>query len=88
MDLQTFIQSAVVGGGATSLATELLKSKYIPVQAQKYPRITAAIVSVVASGIFIWHTQAHPPTSDWKLWVALAAATLITAADTYNHILK
>lgn len=90
MDLQSvvqFVQAGIVGGGLiTPAVVEALKSKYIPVQAQKYPRFTALVVSVVVSGYYVYKHNGDKIASGQ--WLPLAIVTLVMAAVTYNHVIK
>lgn len=87
MDIQTLVTASLAGGVTTTLATEILKSKYIPVQAQKYPRTTAAIIAAGVSG-YVVYQQSHALLSDWHNWVMLGIATLLVASITYTHVVK
>lgn len=87
MDLETLVKAGVVGGGvAVTLATEIMKSKYIPVPAQHHPRTTAAIASIIASGVYVYHL--YNGNLDWRNWLPLAVLTLITSAVTYKAVVK
>ena len=87
LDLQSLVQAATVGGVVvTPIVTEVLKSRYIPVPAQKYPRLTAVLVSVAASGWYVY--QHFGGNLDAGSWLTLAALTVFTAAITYNNLYK
>jgi len=83
------IQSVLLGGTATTLATQILKSPFIPVPATKHPRITAAVVSVIASAIVV--SQAGVDVSnlgDVASVTAIFAGVLLVASTTYNQLIR
>lgn len=83
--------SILAGGVATTLAVQLLKSKLIPfVPAEKYPRITAAVVSAVASVAALVQSGVSWAfvTSTPQVIVAVVGGTLLVAASVYNNVLK
>jgi hypothetical protein len=89
MSTLTLIQSILVGGTATALGTQLLKNNLIPVPAQKYPRITAFIVSLIASVVAVMQSGFSASTvHDWTDWLAVVSGTLLISSVTYNHLLK
>jgi hypothetical protein len=98
MDIQTashlivpfvqFFSALFLSGVGVTVATEILKSKYIPVPASKYPRLTAALASVVATIVSIYVTGIHFFLSNIWEYVAFALGVLILSAVTYNHIIK
>lgn len=79
-----------IAAAATTLATQILKSKYIPIPAQKYPRITAAIVALGASLFAVYQTgyDITSSTSNLTQFVAFVFATLLIASATYNNLLR
>lgn len=85
-----FIQSVLVSGLATTLATEALKSPLIPVPATKYPRITAAVVSLGASVVALLQSgfDFNSMATDWPSLVALFTGVLLIASVTYNQVIK
>lgn len=89
---QTFYEifgAIIVSGVATSVAVEILKSKYIPVQFQKYPRLTALVVALVASVVAVYNSPVKTIIVDTPIeWVGLVAGVLIVASVTYNNIFK
>lgn len=83
--------SILAGGVATTLAVQLLKSKLIPfVPAEKYPRITAAVVSAVASVAALVQSGVSWAfvTSTPQVIVAVVGGTLLVAASVYNNVIK
>lgn len=86
MDTITLLSSVLVGGGATVLATQLLKSKYIPVPAQAHPQWTAGIVSLVAAIIAEYQAGIKVDLHNVPGLVALFVGTLWVAISVYNHL--
>lgn len=80
--------TVIVAGVATTIATSLLKSKLIPVAFQNFPRLTAFVVSIIASviaysqkGIQISTFAVDPVQS-----VSYILAVFLMASITYNNI--
>jgi len=75
---------------ATVIATELLKSNLIPVPFQSFPRITAAVMSLVATIAAIMQTgyDITSSTANLTQFIAFAFATFVISAVTYNNIVK
>lgn len=90
MDFVSLFQSIIIGGVTVTIATQLLKSHLIPVQFEAYPRLTALGASIVASVIALYNNGVTLATvgSEWQTWATVIAGTLITAAVTYNSIVK
>ena len=86
MNTQVFLNSILVGGGATLLATQILKSKYIPIQFQKYPRTTAAVVSLIAAVVSEYNSGTSVNLHDLPTLTALFVGTLWVAINVYNHL--
>lgn len=76
----------LLSGGATVIATQILKSKLIPIQFEKYPQWTAAGVSLIAS--IIVELQAHIAINVHNLaaLASLFVGTLWVAISVYNHL--
>lgn len=89
---QVFYQmfaTLIVSGVSVAVAVEILKSNLIPVQFQKYPRLTALAASVAASVIAVFNSPIRAVVIDTPVeWVAVVAGTMIMAAITYNQIFK
>lgn len=89
---QTFYEifgAIIVSGVGTSIAVEILKSKYIPVQFQKYPRLTATVAALIASIIAVYNSPIQTISIDTPIeWVGVVAGVLIVASITYNNIFK
>lgn len=83
--------SILTGGVATTLAVQLLKSQFVPfIKAESYPRITAAVVSVVAavaalvqSGV-TWDFVTSTP----QILIAVVGGILLVASNVYETVLK
>lgn len=89
---QVFYQmfaTLIVSGVSVAIAVEVLKSNLIPVQFQKFPRLTALGASIVASVIAVYTSPIKEVVVDTPVeWVAVVAGTLILSAITYNQIFK
>jgi len=91
MDLFQILVTIISGGVATTLAVQLLKSSLIPfIKAETYPRITTAVVSVIATvvafvqnGVTLDYVLSAPEVA-----VAMIGGILLVAANTYNNVLK
>jgi 2-keto-3-deoxy-6-phosphogluconate aldolase len=83
MTTSQLIQSVLVSGVATTIGTQLLKSSLIPIPFQKSPRLTAFIVSVIASVAAV--TQGGVDWAnlrDWTDILPVVCGTLIVSAAT------
>ncbi len=82
-----FFKSIIVSGVATTYATQIAKSQYFPLPAEKSPRLTAFIVSVIASIVAIGQGfDFNAPFKDWTDYVPVIAGTLLVSAATYKAI--
>lgn len=88
MDVQNLFSSILVGGGATVIATQLLKSKYIPIAFQNHPQWTAALVSLVAAIIAEWQAGVSVDYHNLPNLAAVFVGTLWVAISVYNHLRK
>ena len=78
----------MLSGAATTIATQILKLKVIPVPAEKYPRMSAAIVSALASLVAVFSTNVDLVINSFIGWLAFAAGAYLLSAITYNQIVK
>lgn len=94
MQVIEFLQVILVGGMATTLAVQFLKSNFIPVQFQKYPRLTAFGVSVLATGVAVWQKCQDVVAGCQTLlqqpldYAAAIAGIFLIAVVTYNAVLR
>lgn len=88
MEVALNLDVLVLAGVAVSYATQVLKSQFVPVQFQKYPRLTAAVASLVASVVVVW--QQNVPFSSLEVvdWVKVVLSILLVAAIAYNTLVK
>lgn len=84
----TFFTALTLSGVGVTVATQLLKAKFIPVPAQKYPRVTAALASVVATFVAIYASGLHFILVGAWQWFAFGVGSFVVSAITYNHIVK
>ena len=83
-----FFTAIVISGVAVTMATQILKASWIPIPAQKYPRLTAGIAAVVATVVAVATSSSQLMLNSVPQIVAFALGTLIVSAMTYNHIVK
>lgn len=94
MSVIDLLQTILISGVATTVATELLKSKYIPVQFSKFPRITALVISIGATVFVAWQQCANLATGCQGIlaspidWIAAVLGTMLVATLTYNNIVN
>src|ERR1035437_6846409 len=86
MNIFDLVSSILIGGCATVTATQILKSKYIPVPAQKYPCETAAVVALVSAVIAVWQSGISVNVHDAASLVAVFVGTLWVAVSVYNNL--
>ena len=84
----TFFSAMMTSGVAVSIATQMMKSDLVPVPAQKYPRITAAVVSIGGVVGAMFATGADLSMSSIMDWVGITAGILVTSAITYEMLIK
>lgn len=94
MEVVEFIQTILVGGVATTLAVQFLKSNFIPVQFEKYPRLTAFAVSIVATIVAVWQKCQDVVAGCQTLlqqpldYAAAVAGIFLIAVVAYNNVLR
>lgn len=87
LDMATMAQLTVICGMATAAATEILKSPIIPIPFERAPRITAAVVSLIAAIIAMYNSGVQSvDVTDLPQLLALASFTFLVAISTYNHL--
>lgn len=94
MEVVEFLQTVLVGGVATTLAVQFLKSNLIPVQFQKYPRLTAFGASVIATLVAVWQNCQDVVEGCQALlqqpldYAAAVAGIFLIAVVAYNNVLR
>jgi len=94
MQVIEFLQVILVGGVTTTLAVQFLKSNFIPVQFEKYPRLTAFGVSVLATVVAVWQKCQDVVAGCQTLlqqpldYAAAVAGIFLIAVVTYNAVLR
>lgn len=83
-----FFTSLFLSGVGVTIATQILKAKFIPIPVTKYPRLTAAIASIVATIASIYITGQHFLLNGVWQYVAFGLGVFIIAAVTYEHVVK
>lgn len=88
MDLSFFAHAVALSAIAVVAVHQFLKLNFVPFDfANKYPVPTNIALSILASVYAVWHDNAPQPHS-WTDWVLLAATVSVSAAVTYNQLLK
>lgn len=89
MDLIEIFKAVILGGSATVIATQIMKWNVIPIPADKYPKVVAAITALIAAGVSVYqYDQTILTVGGFWNWITVAVGTLIVAAITYNNIVK
>lgn len=87
--LFTLLNTVLIGGVATAVVTELLKHPAVAFPAQKFPRLTALVLSVVASVIAVWQTGFdYTQVTGWAGWIVMVLGIFLISAATYRAVLK
>lgn len=89
--LQPFVQffsALFMSGVATTVATQILKMKIIPIPAEKYPRATAAIVASLATIVAIYMSDLNLVLNSLWEYLAFAMGTFLIGVNTYNAVVK
>lgn len=89
--LEPFIALAlyiVISGVGISAVTQFLKDGRIPLPAERYPRITAAIGSVVATLISLYVGNVNLLLQGWVSYLGLFLVILLASAFSYNILFK
>jgi hypothetical protein len=89
-NLIQIIGSVILSGGASAYSTEILKSPYIKMPAERYPRITAFVLSIVTSAMALAANGVDFATvlDSPGLWASTAFATFLVAVLTYNQAIR
>lgn len=98
MDLHTFRTIAepfialLTGIVATAYANawliQFMKSKVIPVPAEKYPRLTNWVTSAVLTGAGLFLTPINLVVHDVWGFIGLLMVLVVTTAIMYNHLVR
>jgi len=89
MDLQSLVNYVtMVAAAASVLGTEILKSSFIPVKFEKYPVITAGVVSAIATYVALLTQNFNFAWGNWTEALGTFVTVFLVAALTYNHIVK
>lgn len=76
----------VISGAGTTVATQILKLRFIPVPVTRYPRFTAAVVSVIASLVAAYNSDLNLLLNSGFQLFAFMVGVFIVSAITYNSI--
>lgn len=86
--LVTLFTALIISGAGVTLATEILKMNFIPIPAERYPQVTAAIASVIAAVIVAFTSALTLPIAGGLEWAGFALGVYLLAAMIYNHIVR
>lgn len=87
MDINLFqlITSIIVGGTATTYVTEFLKLSFVAIPAQKYPRSTAGVISLLSGVVSLIVSGASFDYKNVPIFAATWGGAFVIAAFTYNQ---
>lgn len=89
MDIIELVKSIILGGGATVIATQILKQNWVPVPFEKYPRLTAAIVSLISAGVAVYQTDGTIFNQTGVVnWLSIGVGVMVVAVVVYANIFK
>lgn len=83
-----YFTALLVSGVSVSLVTQLLKQEWVFVPAEKFPRLTSAVLSVLATMAAIVLTDFNYAFNGVLDVLGFAAGTAIVSAVTYLTIIK
>lgn len=83
-----YFTALLVSGVSVSMVTEVLKQEWVFVPAQKYPRLTSAVLSVFATVTAIILTDSNFAFNGFVDVAGFAIGTAIVSAVTYLTIIK
>lgn len=83
-----FFSALLLSGVTVTLATQLLKSNYIPLPAQKYPRVVAGIASALGTLAALYLSNLHLLLNNLFEYAAFGVGVFLISVFTYNHVVK
>ena len=90
MDISTLLIAVGGGGVVASVVTELLKQPFVPIAFEKFPRITAYVLSVIAS-ILVLVNQGYTlevVTENWVTTASAGAIAFLISVVAYEKVVK
>lgn len=84
----TFFTALVVSGVSSTVAVQLLKMDFAGGVAKRFPRISNAVVSFLASIIAVYNSNLDLVINGFWQTVAFAVGVFVVAAITYNNVIK
>jgi hypothetical protein len=88
MNLLNVLTSIILGGTATSYVTEFLKLSFIKLPAEKYPRSTAAVFSVISAVIALLVNGVNFSWTSVAATLPIAVSTFVISTFVYNQALS
>lgn len=92
MGIVELIQTILVSGVAVTMATQFLKSRFVPIQFSRFPRLTALALSIVATAIAVWQQCGGTAESCQAYitgpvdYISAVLGSLLIATITYNNV--
>lgn len=89
--IDPFVQvfgTLIVSGASVSVLTQLLKLNWFPVAVSKFPRLTNAVLSAIASGVAIYTSGINVIFNGPVDYIGFAIGTVLLSAVTYHAVLK
>lgn len=90
MDLSSLLIAIGGGGLVASVVTELLKQPLVPIAFEKFPRVTAYVLSVISSVVVLVNQgyTLEAVTENWVTLLSAGALTFLTSVLAYNYVVK
>lgn len=84
----TLTMAIIVSGVGVAGITQVLKDYRIPVPAMRYPRVTAAVLSVLATFVSLYVLDLNVVLTNGWHYAGLAVSILVASAFSYNVLFK
>lgn len=83
--LTTYI---IVSGVGVSAVTQAMKDYRFPIPVERHPRISSAVLSVVATLISLYAGDVNVLLSSVGHWIGFAVSIILASAFSYNILFK
>lgn len=80
--------STIGSGAVVSMVTEILKSKVIPIPAERYPRTVAWLLSIGVAWYTSYNTNIGIIIDTWQEVIFFGVAILLIATNCYHVVVK
>lgn len=89
MDVNSLInQITILSGIGVTVATQILKSKVVPMKFQDHPVPTTIAVSIVATWLALVWQHFDFAWNNWKMAGATFVVVVGVAVNVYNHLIR